>query len=76
MRCIALLNRADPDMLIYTPTRRAEGRYLQTCQRFRPVNNTHEVIGQPPLYKDGRLEPVPRLIEENRSILHRRDWNH
>lgn len=59
-RCIALLNRADPDMLQYMEY------YIDNCDPNKGatyklakefglefIKNTKEVLGQPPVYKDG-----------------------
>jgi fatty acid synthase subunit alpha len=63
-RCIALLNRADPEMLTYMqyhidlcdPTR---GVTYKLAKEFgqQLIDNTRERIGQPPVYKDGEWLP-------------------
>ena len=60
-RCIALLNRADPDMLEYMQYNidrcdPSKGETYKLAKEFgqQPVNNTREVIGKPPMYKDGK----------------------
>lgn len=59
-RCIALLNRADPDLLTYMQYNidqcdPSKGETYQLAKQFgqQLIENTREVIGQPPLYKDG-----------------------
>ena len=62
-RCIALLNRADPDMVQYwqyvidhcDPTK---GETYKLAKEFgqQLIDNAREVIGTPPVYKDGRLD--------------------
>jgi len=61
-RCIALLNRADPDMLEYLQynTDRCDpskGGTYKLAKEFGHllINNTHEVLGKPPMYKDGKF---------------------
>jgi fatty acid synthase subunit beta len=61
-RCIALLNRADPEMLTYMqynirPCDPTKGENYKLAKEFgqQLINNTREVIGQPPMYKDGTL---------------------
>jgi fatty acid synthase subunit alpha, fungi type len=59
-RCIALLNRADPEVLTYMqynvdhcdPTK---GENYKLAKEFgqQLMDNTREVVGQPPMYKDG-----------------------
>lgn len=59
-RCIAIMNRADPSLLSYMQY------YIDNCDSNRGptyklakdfgqrlIDNCHEVVGQPPLYKDG-----------------------
>lgn len=60
-RCIALLNRADPDMLTYMQYRIGQcdpsrGENYALAKKFGQelIDNTREVIGQPPKYKDGK----------------------
>jgi fatty acid synthase subunit alpha, fungi type len=59
-RCIALLNRADPDLLTYMQYNinqcdASKGETYQLAKQFgqQLIENTREVIGQPPVYKDG-----------------------
>lgn len=59
-RCIALLNRADPDMLKYMQYNidqcdPSKGETYKLAKEFgqQLIDNTREVIGQPPVYKDG-----------------------
>jgi fatty acid synthase subunit alpha, fungi type len=59
-RCIALLNRADPDLLTYMQYHinqcdASKGETYQLAKQFgqQLIENTREVIGQPPVYKDG-----------------------
>ena len=60
-RCIALLNRADPELLTYMQY------YIDRCDPSKGdtyvlakqfgqqlIDNTREVLGQPPVYKDGK----------------------
>lgn len=59
-RCIALLNRADPDMLQYMEYHinkldPSKGDTYKLAKEFgqQLIDNTREVLGKPPLYKDG-----------------------
>ena len=59
-RCIALLNRADPETLIYMQYYIGQcdpkkGENYKLAKEFgqKLIDNTREVIGQPPVYKDG-----------------------
>ena len=59
-RCIALLNRADPDLLTYMQYNinqcdASKGETYKLAKQFgqQLIENTREVIGQPPVYKDG-----------------------
>jgi fatty acid synthase subunit beta len=59
-RCIALLNRADPDMLTYMQYHinqcdPSKGDTYKLAKEFgqQLIDNTREVIGKPPVYKDG-----------------------
>jgi fatty acid synthase subunit beta len=61
-RCIALLNRADPDMLTYMQYHidqcdPSKGDTYKLAKEFgqQLIDNTREVIGKPPVYKDGSL---------------------
>ncbi|KAF8896473.1 fatty acid synthetase alpha subunit [Infundibulicybe gibba] len=65
-RCIALLNRADPDMLTYMQYNidhcdASKGDTYKLAKEFgqQLINNTREVIGQPPLYKDVTFPTAP-----------------
>jgi len=58
--CIALLNRTDPDLLTYMQYNinqcdASKGETYQLAKQFgqQLIENTREVIGQPPVYKDG-----------------------
>ncbi|KAF8206176.1 fatty acid synthase [Mycena galopus ATCC 62051] len=63
-RCIALMNRADPEVLAYMqynidhcdPTK---GDNYKLAKQFgqQLIHNTREVLGQPPVYKDGNYFP-------------------
>ena len=60
-RFIALLNRADPDLLTYMQYNidrcdLSKGETYQLAKQLgqQPIENTREVIGQPPVYKDGK----------------------
>lgn len=60
-RCIALLNRADPDMLEYMQYNidqcdASKGDTYKLAKEFgqQLINNTREILGQPPVYKDGK----------------------
>ena len=62
-RCIALLNRADPDLLTYMQYNinqcdASKGETYQLAKQFgqQLIENTREVIGQPPVYKDGKSQ--------------------
>ena len=59
-RCIALLNRADPDMLQFMQYNinqcdASKGETYRLAKEFgqKLIDNTREVIGKPPMYKDG-----------------------
>ena len=59
-RCIALLNRADPDMLQFMQYNinqcdASKGETYRLVKEFgqRLIDNTREVIRKPPMYKDG-----------------------
>jgi fatty acid synthase subunit beta len=59
-RCIALLNRADPDLLTYmqyniNQCNASKGETYQLAKQFgrQLIENTRKVIGHPPVYKDG-----------------------
>jgi fatty acid synthase subunit alpha len=61
-RCIALLNRADPDMLQFMQYNinqcdASKGETYRLAKGFgqKLIDNTREVIGKPPMYKDGAL---------------------
>ena len=61
-RCIALLNRADPDMLQFMQYNidqcdASKGETYRLAKEFgqKLIDNTREVIGKPPMYKDGAL---------------------
>jgi fatty acid synthase subunit alpha len=73
-RCIALLNRADPDMLKYMQYNidqcdPSKGETYKLAKEFgqQLIDNTREVIGQPPVYKDGSstctyCSPIAHLL--------------
>ena len=59
-RCIALLNHVDPELLTYmqyhiNQVDPSKGNTYQLVKQFgqQLIDNTHKVIGQPPVYKDG-----------------------
>ena len=59
-RCIALLNRADPDMLQFMQYHidqcdPSKGETYRLAKEFgqKLIDNTREVVGKPPMYKDG-----------------------
>lgn len=59
-RCINLLNRADPSLLTYMQYNidqcdSSKGETYQLAKTFgqQLIENTREVIGKPPMYKDG-----------------------
>jgi len=61
-RCIALLNRADLDMLEYMQYNidrcdPSKGEIYKLPKEFgqQLVSNTREVLGKPPMYKDGEV---------------------
>ena len=61
-RCISLLNRADPDMLQFMQYNinhcdPSKGETYRLAKEFgqKLIDNTREVIGKPPMYKDGAL---------------------
>ena len=59
-RCIAIMNRADPELVTYMqhyidqcdPSR---GETYKLAKQFgqQLIDNCREVVSQPPLYKDG-----------------------
>ena len=61
-RCIQIMNRADPELVTYMqyyidkcdPTR---GETYKLAKQFgqQLIDNCREVVGQPPLYKDGKF---------------------
>lgn len=60
-RCIALLNRADPELLTYMQYHidrcdPSKGDTYALAKQFAQqlIDNTREVLGQPPVYKDGK----------------------
>lgn len=60
-RCIALLNRADPELLTYMQYHidrcdPSKGDTYALAKQFgqQLIDNTREVLGQPPVYKDGK----------------------
>ena len=60
-RCIALLNRADPELLTYMQyhidrcdPRKGDTYVLAKQFGQQLIDNTREVLGQPPVYKDGK----------------------
>jgi len=60
-RCIALLNRADPELLTYMQYNidrcdPSKGETYALAKQFgqQLIDNTKQVIGQPPVYKDGK----------------------
>ena len=64
-RCIGLLNRADPDMLQYMEYHinkldPSKGETYRLAKEFgqQLIDNTHEVIGKPPVYKDGEVDAL------------------
>ena len=68
-RCISLLNRADPDMLKYmeyyiNKLDPSKGETYKLAKEFgqQLIDNTREVIGKPPLYKDGELHIFILLV--------------
>lgn len=61
-RCIAILNRADPDLLRYMQYHidrcdPSKGETYKLAKEFgrELIKNTEEVIGKPPVYKDGEF---------------------
>jgi fatty acid synthase subunit alpha, fungi type len=59
-RCIAIMNRADPELITYmqyyidqVDTTKGETHALAKKFGQQLIDNCREVIGQPPLYKDG-----------------------
>jgi fatty acid synthase subunit alpha len=66
-RCIALLNRADPEVLTSmqydidhcNPTKSENYKLAKELDQ-QLINNTREVIGHPPVYKDGSDLCLPK----------------
>lgn len=80
-RCIALLNRADPDMLKYMQYNidqcdPSKGETYKLAKEFgqQLIDNTREVIGQPPVYKDGSFISTHVFVPS--SHLHLSDFPH
>ncbi|TFK75163.1 fatty acid synthase [Pluteus cervinus] len=68
-RCIALLNRADPELLTYMQYHinqcdPSKGETYQLAKQFgqQLINNTREILGQPPVYKDVTFPTAPRTV--------------
>ncbi|KAF8907276.1 fatty acid synthase [Gymnopilus junonius] len=66
-RCIALLNRADPEMLQYMQCYidrcdPSKGETYKLAKEFgqQLIDNTREVLGRPPVYKDVTFPTAPR----------------
>lgn len=66
-RCIALLNRADPELLTYMQYHidrcdPSKGDTYALAKQFgqQLIDNTREVVGQPPVYKDVTFPTAPR----------------
>ena len=64
-RCISLLNCADPKLLMYMQDHinqvdPSKGETYQLAKQFgqQLIENTREVIGQPPMYKDGMFASI------------------
>jgi len=62
-RCIAILNRADPGLLRYMQYHidrcdPSKGETYKLAKEFgrELIKNTQEVIGNPPMYKDGKFQ--------------------
>ncbi|TFK33214.1 fatty acid synthase [Crucibulum laeve] len=65
-RCIALMNRADPEMLQYMQYHidqcdPSKGETYKLAKEFgqQLINNTHEVVNNPPVYKDVTFPTAP-----------------
>ena len=61
-RCIAIINRSDPDLVRYMQYHidrcdPSKGETYKLAKEFGQelINNTRAVLGQPPVYKDGML---------------------
>ncbi|KAI0033531.1 fatty acid synthase [Vararia minispora EC-137] len=59
-RCIAIMNRADPELITYMQyvidqVDSAKGETYSLAKKFgqQLIDNCREVVGEPPLYKDG-----------------------
>ena len=68
-RCIAIMNRADPDLVTYMQyyidkCDPARGETYQLAKQFgqQLIDNCKEVVGQPPLYKDGEYLDIVRIL--------------
>ena len=68
-RCIAILNRADPDLLRYMQYHidrcdPSKGETYKLAKEFglEPIKNAQEVFGKPPLYKDGKCRACFFLV--------------
>ncbi|THH15787.1 hypothetical protein EW146_g4747 [Bondarzewia mesenterica] len=65
-RCIAIMNRADPELIKYmqhvidqVDASRSETYSLAKKFGQQLIDNCHEVVGQPPLYKDVTFPTAP-----------------
>ena len=61
-RCIAIMNRADPDLIMFMEFMvnrcdPAKGETYATAKKLGQelLDNCRGVVGQPPLYKDGEM---------------------
>ena len=68
-RAISILNRADPDLLIYMQYNIdrcdiTRGENYKLAKEFgqQLLENTREVLGKPPVYKDGKSSLISRLV--------------
>ncbi|GLB40343.1 putative protein with domain of unknown function (DUF1729) [Lyophyllum shimeji] len=77
-RCIALLNRADPEMLAYMQYHidkcdPSKGDTYKLAKEFgqRLIDNTREVLGKPPVYKDVTFPTAPHTeVTEKGDIIY------
>ncbi|KAE9399788.1 fatty acid synthase [Gymnopus androsaceus JB14] len=73
-RCIHLLNRADPEMLAYMQYNidhcdPSKGETYKLAKEFgqQLIDNTRQVLGQPPVYKDVTFPTAPHTEVTNKG---------
>ncbi|KAA1467738.1 fatty acid synthase [Dentipellis sp. KUC8613] len=77
-RCIAIMNRADPEMITYMQyvidqVDPARGETYALAKKFgqQLIDNCREVVGEPPLYKDVTFPTAPHTeVNEKGEIIY------